>query len=94
MIPAGRSDLLIFVTGSCRSPIFAVPARCAPRHAERLAEALVEALREIARELEVLLLVGATGISLVEQDVRRLQDRIDEEGRRSCGSASCLCALS
>ena len=51
------------------------------RHPERVAVLRVEPLREVPRELEVLALVGADGdlIGLVQQDVRRHEDRVVEQ---------------
>ena len=53
----------------------------ADRHAEGLAVAVVEALGDVAREFEVLALVVTDRdlLGLVEQDVRRHQDRVGQE---------------
>ena len=58
MQPAGGRLLLIFLSGDCRSRIFAAPwGMCASGTVKRRPEAAVEPGREVAGELEVLALV-------------------------------------
>ena len=93
MQPAGGRLLLIFLSGDCRSRIFAAPSRdVRGGHGERLAVAAVEAGGQVAGQLQVLALVLTDRhlVGLVDEDVGGLQHRVGEQPDRRAGGALAL----